>query len=113
MNCSRLLALDTAERAQKEREEAVNLLEGYIYRVRDILSEAENGETVFKEFSTEEERIGLRTLLEETAEWLLSIDVDVATSTLRAKKAALEYVYLRLTPQRNRGHADFVYDTGL
>jgi hypoxia up-regulated 1 len=95
VNCSRLLALDAAERAQKEREEAVNLLEGYIYRVRDILSETENDETVFKEFSTEEERVAIRTLLEETAEWLLSIDANVATSTLRAKKAALEYVSLQ------------------
>jgi len=90
---SRLVALDAAERTQVEREEAVNLLEGYIYRLRDILSEAEHGQTVFKEFSTEEERVALRTLLEETAEWLLTIDADVTTSTLRAKKAALEYVY--------------------
>lgn len=83
-------ALDAAERAQEAREEAVNLLEAYIYRLRDILAEAESGETIFKEFSTEEERVAIRTLLEETAEWLITIDLDVTTETLRAKKAALE-----------------------
>lgn len=79
-----------------EREEAVNLLEGYIYRVRDLLSETEHSETVFREFSTEEERVAMRTLLEETAEWLLSIDAEVTTSMLRARKAALESVCLSL-----------------
>jgi len=86
----RLLALDAAERTQEERAEAVNLLEAYIYRLRDILAEAESGESIFKEFSTEEERVAMRTLLEETAGWLLAIDTDVTTATLRAKKAALE-----------------------
>ncbi|KAF8315850.1 HSP70-domain-containing protein [Clavulina sp. PMI_390] len=87
---SRLVELDLAEKAQEERAEAVNLLEGYIYRVRDLLSEAEASETEFKEFSTDDERHNFKTLLEETAEWLHEIDADVTTAILQAKKAALE-----------------------
>lgn len=81
-----------AEKAVEEKAEAVNQLEAYIYRVRDILDEAETSETSFKEFSTEEERVAFRTLLEETADWMLNLDADATTAILRTKRAALECV---------------------
>lgn len=55
-----------------------------------MLAEAEQTETEFKEFSTEEERVAFRALLEETAGWLLTIDSEVTTATLKAKIAALQ-----------------------
>lgn len=81
------------EKALEEKAEAINLLEGYVYRVRDLISEAESSETRFKEFSTEEERAHFKQLLEETADWLHVSGSEADTTTLRAKRQALEYVF--------------------
>ena len=50
-------AIDLAEAAKRRHEEARNTLEGYLYRVRDLLSE--DGETPFRKCSKEEERAAI------------------------------------------------------
>lgn len=81
-----------AERAIEEKAEAINQLEAYVYRIRDLLIEAETTETQFKEFSSEEERVKFRTLLEETSEWMLDAGSDSTIEVLKSKRRALEYV---------------------
>jgi hypothetical protein len=61
---SSLLSIDALELARRQREEAFNVLEGYLYRLRDLLAPpppATEGTTptitsIFHDYSTEDER---------------------------------------------------------
>lgn len=87
---ARLRAIDAAEAAVRAREEARNILEGYLYRMRDLLQE--DGETPFRRCSKEAERQAMREKLEETFAWMHDHADDATTAELRERKAALEYV---------------------
>lgn len=87
--------MDAAEQTKREQEEARNLLEGHTYRLRDLLEEAkETTETPFYEFSTEDERKAIASLLDTTVTWLSEEAESADAKTLREKKRALEYVFL-------------------
>lgn len=81
----RLKAFEKSDRARVLREETMNQLEGYTYKVRDLL-EGEDFITV----STEEERTALQTLLSQTREWLEEDGADAPRDELSAKLKALK-----------------------
>ena len=95
--CVSLLAVDQAELAERQREEARNALEGYIYRLRDLLDESTSSITVFAEYSTPEERSKLFKLVDLTSEWLNEESDKAHTAEFQQKKEALQYVALLLS----------------
>ncbi|KAF7373516.1 Actin-like ATPase domain-containing protein [Mycena sanguinolenta] len=86
---SRLRAIDLDEAAVARKEEARNSLEGYLYRMRDLLDE-ENRDTPFKQCSQEEERKAIAAKLDESFEWLHDKGDVAETSQFLDKRNALE-----------------------
>ncbi len=74
----------------RRREEARNSLEGYLYRVRDLLEE--EGETPFRKCSKEAERDTMKEKLEETLSWLHEHGDDADTRDYISRRTALESV---------------------
>lgn len=87
---ARLVALDTAELARQKKSEAHNMLEGYLYRLRDLL----DGEEVapFILYSKPEERKNLKIKLDEAFAWFNENGEDAETAEMWAQRDALEYV---------------------
>ncbi|KAF4982501.1 hypothetical protein FZEAL_1894 [Fusarium zealandicum] len=81
----RLKAFTTSDKARLQREEALNQLEGYTYKIRDLLE----GET-FTEASTEKERTKLAKLSSETSEWLYDGGAEASKDVLKAKLKVLQ-----------------------
>ncbi|KAJ9632023.1 lumenal Hsp70 protein [Taxawa tesnikishii (nom. ined.)] len=81
----RLAAFDRSDKARVAREEALNVLEGYTYRVRDLLTDVS-----FESASTEAVREQLSSLLSSTSEWLYGEGATATTETLRGKLADLK-----------------------
>jgi len=82
----RLLAMDQLDQTRAAREEALNTLEGYIYRSRDFLDDE-----LFQKVSSEDERKSFKEKLSAASEWLFSSD----SSTLEDFKSKLaELTYL-------------------
>ncbi|KAL7419623.1 lumenal Hsp70 protein [Cryptotrichosporon argae] len=105
---ARLASIAKHEAAVAAREEARNALEGYLYRLSNLLSpEADN--RALAEFGTEKERAALGALLQETFAWLADEADRADAKTLIAKRAALETleapVIRRFTEWRTRGKA--------
>jgi hypoxia up-regulated 1 len=86
---SRLTALDTFEALRRRKDEARNNLEGYLYRIRDLLDGEED--SPFIHCSKEEERQKIRAAMEESFNWLNEND-DASTGELWDKKSILECV---------------------
>ncbi|TDL26892.1 actin-like ATPase domain-containing protein [Rickenella mellea] len=84
----KLIALDNAEAAKRRREDARNILEGYLYRVRDLLEEDE--QSPFMKCSKEEERSAIREKMESTLLWLHDQADEADTVTFWDKRNALE-----------------------
>ena len=84
----RLVALDNNEATRRRKEEAYNMLEGYLYRLRDYL----DGEPTspFKLYSKSEERKSLERRLEEALAWLNEHGENADTGELWAQREALE-----------------------
>jgi hypoxia up-regulated 1 len=91
----RLAAFDQSDSSRIQREEALNVLEAYTYRGRDLL---EN--TDFISASTEAVRSELSSLLSSTSEWLYgegsSANADAFKSKLAALKAIVDPVQRRI-----------------
>lgn len=101
----RLYVADVVARKKANKEEARNVLEGYVYRVRDLVEEE-----WFKKASKEEERNAITSKQRELSEWLNSPEGDKAdTSALKLKKGSLESlvtpVEKRVSEKRVRGKA--------
>ncbi|KAG8842725.1 lumenal Hsp70 protein [Serendipita sp. 405] len=64
----RLVAVDAAEKLRHKKEEARNMLEGYLYRLRDLLDGDET--SPFMLFSKPEEREKLEAKLSENFRWI-------------------------------------------
>jgi hypoxia up-regulated 1 len=84
----RLLFLDDAEATRRRKEDAHNMLEGYLYRLRDYLDGEQTSS--FKLFSKPEERKSLERKLEETFAWISVHGEDAETGELWAQREALE-----------------------
>lgn len=85
----RLLAIDRLEAGKRAREEARNSLEGYLYRVRDLL-EDDQADTPFIKCSQETERKAMEKKLQEAFAWLAEHDDDASTKDFIEQRAALE-----------------------
>ena len=99
----RLKALDVADKARRDREAALNDLEGYIYKVKNRLDEEENE---FKKISTDEQREEVTVLCSSTQEWLDEESTSADMKTFKAKQAAIskiaEPIFSRLSELTKR-----------
>jgi hypoxia up-regulated 1 len=95
--------IDRDEATKRRREEARNSLEGYLYRVRDLLSDPNAG-TPFMKCSQEEERKVLAEKVEETISWLHDKGDLAETSQLYDKRNAVEYVVFSICDIRETYH---------
>ncbi|KAG6812912.1 hypothetical protein H0H92_015464 [Tricholoma furcatifolium] len=86
---SRLRTIDLEEAAKTRKDEARNTLEGYLYRMRDLLDE-DNKDTPFKKCSTAAERQKIQDKLEESFDWLHDRGDVAETSQLLDKRISLE-----------------------
>jgi hypoxia up-regulated 1 len=77
------------EAAKVRKDEARNTLEGYLYRLRDLLDDG-NEETPFKKCSTASERQAITEKLEESFTWLHDRGDTAETSQLLDKRISLE-----------------------
>lgn len=84
----RLRALDDMEMSKQLREEAHNTLEGYLYKLRDLLNDGP--ETPFTKCSQPSERQTLSNKLSETIEWLHDEGDTADTLQLWEKRSVLE-----------------------
>lgn len=84
----RLRALDNMEMSRQLREEAHNTLEGYLYKLRDLLNDGP--ETPFTKCSQSSERQTLSNTLSETIAWLHEEGDTADTLQLWEKRSALE-----------------------
>lgn len=81
----RLRAFESSDRARFLREETLNQLEAFTYRVRSLLESEE-----FIAVSTAEERATLEKLSLEASDWLYGEGADASYEELKAKHAALK-----------------------
>ena len=81
----RLSKFASSDRSRRLREEALNSLEGYTYRVRDILTDDS-----FQSASTESQRSDIEKLLGNTSEWLHEEGSTATLEVLRQKLKDLE-----------------------
>ncbi|CAA7262192.1 unnamed protein product [Cyclocybe aegerita] len=86
---ARLRAIDAEEAAKSRREEVRNTFESYLYRLRDLL-EDENDGAPFKKCSQEEERKAIAEKLENSFSWLHDRGDLAETSQFLDKRNALE-----------------------
>ncbi len=76
----RLVAFDESDRSRRLREESLNQLEGFTYRVRDIISDDS-----FIEVSTQAERSSLEEKAKTASEWLYGEGADASREELKSK----------------------------
>ncbi|KAF2231403.1 putative Hsp70 family chaperone Lhs1/Orp150 [Viridothelium virens] len=81
----RLSAFASSDRTRRLREEALNSLEGYTYRTRDVLTDES-----FIGASTEAQRSTIEKLLSSTSEWLHDEGSSATLEVLRQKLKDLE-----------------------
>ncbi|GAA5827900.1 hypothetical protein JCM11251_007722 [Rhodosporidiobolus azoricus] len=72
------------------REEARNVLEAYVYRVRDLLDGGNLESEASVAASIESERKAVKELMEKTSEWLWDEGEQAETKVLKEKKKELE-----------------------
>ncbi|PKS05543.1 hypothetical protein jhhlp_008060 [Lomentospora prolificans] len=83
----RLKAFDASDKARVLRSEAMNQLEGYTYRVRDVLENED-----FITASTEDERTNLQNLSSETSDWLYEDGADAPRDELQKRLKTLKSI---------------------
>ncbi|RDL39405.1 Actin-like ATPase [Venustampulla echinocandica] len=76
----RISAFEDSDRNRQLREESLNQLEGFTYRVRDLLDDEE-----FVAVSTADERANLEAKSKAASEWIYSGGVDASREELKAK----------------------------
>jgi hypoxia up-regulated 1 len=76
----RLESFDDSDRSKRLREESLNLLEGFTYKVRDLLDKSE-----FIAASTEDERASLETKSKAASDWIYSGGAEASRDELKAK----------------------------
>ncbi|KWU43807.1 actin-like ATPase domain-containing protein [Rhodotorula sp. JG-1b] len=86
----RLRDAKTALTRKLAREEARNVLEAYVYRVRDLVEGGSRESAAFLAASVESERKAVRELQQKTAEWLFDEGESAETKELKEKKRELE-----------------------
>ncbi|KAL6308933.1 actin-like ATPase domain-containing protein [Sparassis latifolia] len=84
----RLIAVDNEEAMKRRKEEARNSLEGYLYRLRDLLDD--ESDTPFMKCSQEAERQKMAEKLQEALSWLHEYGDDAQTREYLDKRSVLE-----------------------
>ncbi|KAK7748132.1 lumenal Hsp70 protein [Cytospora paraplurivora] len=90
----RLKAFEQSDKSRRQREEALNQLEGFTYKVRDLLE----SET-FVAASTEEERKTLEQKSNDASEWLYDEGADASKDELKKRLQGLQDI---VTPIQKR-----------
>ncbi|KUI53415.1 Hypoxia up-regulated protein 1 [Cytospora mali] len=90
----RLKAFELSDKSRRQREEALNQLEGFTYRVRDLLDNE-----AFIAASTEAERKALEQKSSEASEWLYDDGADASKDELKKKLSGLQDIVI---PIQNR-----------
>lgn len=85
----RLRSIASYEGAMRAREEARNMLEGYLYKLQNLLSDEAEHKNVHA-FSTKEERKAIQNLVSSTLDWLHENAEDANVQTLIGKRTAIE-----------------------
>lgn len=80
----RLKAFEASDKARRQREEALNQLEGFTYKVRDLLDNDD-----FTKASTAEERTRLQELSEQESEWIYDGGADAPKEELKRRLKGL------------------------
>jgi hypoxia up-regulated 1 len=86
----RLRAIASYEGAMRAREEARNMLEGYLYKLQNLLSGDEEEHKNLHAFSTKTERKRIKDLVDETLEWLHEHAEQATVHSLIGKREAIE-----------------------
>lgn len=81
----RIKAFEASDKSRRLREEALNQLEAFTYRVRDLLTT-----DAFVQFSTEEERAALEKKSSSTSDWLYDDGADAPRDQLKARMKELK-----------------------
>ncbi|GJJ09364.1 hypothetical protein Clacol_003586 [Clathrus columnatus] len=84
----RLLTIQRSERSKQQREEQRNLLESYLYRLRDLTGGGEDAPFII--FSKATERDEISHLLDKTSDWLNENGETADLLDLWSKREALE-----------------------
>ncbi|KAL2185590.1 actin-like ATPase domain-containing protein [Thermothelomyces heterothallicus CBS 203.75] len=83
----RLKAFEASDRARRQREEALNKLEAYTYKVRDLLEKED-----FISHSTPEERATLEKKNSDASEWLYEGGAEATKEELRSRLKDLQAI---------------------
>ncbi|OIW27597.1 actin-like ATPase domain-containing protein [Coniochaeta ligniaria NRRL 30616] len=81
----RIKAFEASDRSRRQREEILNQLEGFTYKVRDFLDSEEFVAAATAQEKAELEKKGL-----ETSEWLYEEGADASREELRSRLKALQ-----------------------
>lgn len=85
----RLREIDAIENMKRRKEESRNNLEGYLYRLRDLIEER-NPEAPFWKCSQSNERSAISSQVEETLGWMHDMADEAETSQFLEKLSGLE-----------------------
>ncbi|KAI4727292.1 actin-like ATPase domain-containing protein [Aureobasidium sp. EXF-10728] len=96
----RLAAFDRSDMSRIQREEALNALEAYTYRTRDLLENSD-----FVGASTEAVRAQLTSLLSSTSEWLYGEGSSAKAEAFKSKLAALKAIVDPVQKRREEASA--------
>ncbi|KAH6688543.1 stress protein [Plectosphaerella plurivora] len=88
---ARLQAFENSDKARRQREEALNQLEGFTYKVRDLLENE-----AFVGASTAEERATLEQKASEASDWLYGEGADATKDEFKAKHKELSDIATRV-----------------
>ena len=84
--------MEAEEAAIATREEQRNILEGYLYKLRDLLES--DGQHSFVKHSQEVERRAISRQLKDVSNWFHSHAEGAQTKDFIEKRSSLECVYL-------------------
>lgn len=96
----RLVAFDRSDKGRLQREEALNVLEAFTYRARDLLTDAG-----FEGASTEAQRSAISKLLGTTSDWLYGEGPSAATEALKGKLSDLKALVDPITKRKEEAIA--------
>lgn len=81
--------MNRAATSKREREEAYNNLEGFLYRLRRLLAD-DSDDSPFRDFSTPEERSKIEEAVNAAMEWLDGAGSHANAKELWAKRDEIE-----------------------
>lgn len=96
----RLEAFADSDRSRRLREDALNQLEGFTYKAKDLLENE-----AFIAASTEEERTSLKSKAEAAGEWIYSEGRDASRDELKAKLKEMKNIVTPIETRREEAAA--------